>query len=49
MAVGIVIGRLWEFSDLFLRSIVIWVVSIGIYEVGYLGLMAYRHFKHKGE
>lgn len=49
MAVGIVVGRIWEFSDLFLRSIVIWVVSIGIYEVGYLGLMAYRHFKHKGE
>lgn len=36
MAVGIVVGRLYDFSDLFLRSIVILIVSIAVYELCYL-------------
>lgn len=47
MAVGIVIGRIWEFQNLFLRSLVILAVSIAIYEVCYLGSMAFRACKNK--
>lgn len=49
MAVGIIVGRIWEFTDLFARSIVILLISIAIYEVSYLSWMGYRHLKPKGE
>lgn len=47
MAVGIVIGRLFTFQSLFVRSIVILLVSIGVYELCYLAGIAVRHFKRK--
>lgn len=47
MAVGIIVGRLYEFEDLFLRSIVILVSSIVLYEIGYLTLKLLRYQKDK--
>ena len=47
MAVGIVVGRLFTFQSLFVRSIVILLVSIGIYEVCYLVAMGIRYLKRK--
>ena len=47
MAVGIVVGRLFTFRSLFVRSIVILLVSIGIYEVCYLAGMCIRYLKRK--
>jgi surface polysaccharide O-acyltransferase-like enzyme len=47
MAVGIVVGRLHEFNDLLLRSVVIWVVSLLIYEMGYLFLKLVRKIRAK--
>lgn len=44
MAVGIVVGRLFDFSNLFLRSIVILVVCIAVYEVFFLSYKAYCRF-----
>ncbi len=40
MAVGIVIGRLWEFENRFVGSLVILAVSVLIYEIGHLCVMA---------
>ena len=45
MAVGIVVGRIWEFEDLFLRSLVILGASIVIYEMCYLLNLVYRRRK----
>lgn len=42
MAVGIVVGRLWDFESLFVRSLVILAVSIGVYEIGYLCVTAIK-------
>ena len=47
MAVGIVVGRIWNFDDLFIRSLVILGVSIAAYEICYLGCMAFQHFRKK--
>ena len=47
MAVGIVVGKLISFQSLFARSIVILLVSIGIYEVCYLAGMYIRYPKRK--
>jgi len=47
MAVGIVIGRLFTFSSLFVRSIVILIASIALYELCYLAWMVITHFKRK--
>ena len=47
MAVGIVVGRLFVFSNLFIRSIAILLASIAVYEVCYLAAMAIRHHKRK--
>ena len=47
MAVGIVIGRLFTFPNLFIRSIVILLVSIGVYEVCYLIALAAGHLIRK--
>ena len=45
MAVGIVVGRIWVFENLFLRSLVILGISVGLYELGYLLALAYQHRK----
>ncbi len=45
MAVGIVVGRLWDFESLFLRSLVILAVSVLIYEICYLAAVAWRNAK----
>lgn len=42
MAIGIIVGRIWEFESLFVRSLVILGVSIAVYEVFYLISLAYR-------
>lgn len=47
MAVGIVVGRIWNYDDLFIRSLVILGVSIAVYEICYLGCMAFQHFRKK--
>lgn len=47
MAVGIVVGRLFTFRSLFVRSIVILLASIGIYEVCYLAGMGIRYLQRK--
>ena len=47
MAVGIVVGRLYDFDDLFVRSIVILAVSIAVYEVCYLVCKLYRKLSNK--
>lgn len=47
MAVGIVVGRVWNFDDLFVRSLVILAVSIAIYEVCYLCSKAIHYYKIK--
>lgn len=47
MAVGIVVGRLFDFSDLFLRSIVILLVCIAVYEVCFLSCKLYKHLQKK--
>ena len=38
MAVGIIVGRLFEFSNLFIRSIVILLICIVLYEICYLSM-----------
>ena len=45
MAVGIVVGRIWVFEDLFLRSLVILGVSVAVYEVFYMLTSAYQRMK----
>ena len=45
MAVGIVVGRLWSFTDLFLRSLVILGVSIVIYEIYYWASIGIRRLR----
>lgn len=45
MAVGIVIGRLFEFQSLLARSIVILLVSAAIYEICYLSVKCIRKMK----
>lgn len=47
MAVGIVVGRIWVFENLFLRSLVILGISIGLYELCYLLSSRYHHIKRK--
>ena len=47
MAVGIVVGRIYEFSSLFARSIVILLACIVLYEIGYLVLTFLRRIKAK--
>ncbi len=47
MAVGIVVGRLWSFESLFVRSLVILAISIGIYEVIYLSITALQRNRKK--
>ena len=47
MAVGIVVGRIWVFENLFLRSLVILGISMGLYELGYLLSSRYHHIKRK--
>lgn len=47
MAVGIVVGRIWNFEDLFLRSFVILVGSIAVYEACYLAAMTLKRFRKK--
>lgn len=47
MAVGIVVGRIWNFDDLFVRSLAILAVSIAIYEVCYLCSKAIHYYKSK--
>ena len=47
MAVGIVLGKLFTFQNLFFRSIVILLLSIGVYEACYLAGMWIRHTKRK--
>jgi hypothetical protein len=47
MAVGVVLGKLFTFQSLFVRSIAILLVSIGIYEVCYLTGMGIRRAKRK--
>ena len=45
MAVGIIVGRLWSFTDLFLRSLVILGVSIVIYEIYYWASIGIRRLR----
>jgi surface polysaccharide O-acyltransferase-like enzyme len=47
MAVGIVLGKLFTFQNLFFRSIAILLLSIGVYEACYLAGMWIRHTKRK--
>ena len=47
MAVGIVVGRIWVFENLFLRSLVILGISMGLYELCYLLSSRYHHIKRK--
>ena len=47
MAVGIVVGKLYDFSDLFLRSIVILIVSIAVYELCYLSRKAWLSLRQR--
>ncbi len=47
MAVGIVVGRLWDFSDLFVRSLVILAISLVVYEICYLSSLLVRHLQKK--
>lgn len=47
MAVGIVVGRLFEFQNLFVRSIVILLISIEIYELCYLTVKLVKYCKDK--
>ena len=47
MAVGIVLARLFQFSSLFVRSIVILLVSIAVYEICFLIGNALMHYKRK--
>ena len=45
MAVGIIVGRIWEFENLFLRSLVILGISIAIYEICYLVSLTYLRLR----
>ena len=47
MAVGIIVARVYPFTNLFVRSIVILIICIVLYEIGYLFLRAYHNHKAK--
>ncbi len=47
MAAGIVVGRIYEFEDLLLRSIVIWVMCLAVYEIGFLFMKLLRKIRSK--